>query len=800
MRFFLLIFVSLLSIGNTLIAQISHGGTPYSFTHNGLSFDIPTVQTPTVDVAEEHSIDEQYYMEKGRSIRFGKEFEVSYNMYEDGLWENLPNGDRLWRIKIVSPNAISLNFIFGQFYMPAHSRLYIYSEDHSAILGAFNGANNTPHNSLGTTLLKGDVAIIEYYEPASAIAQGMLEINTIVHGYRDPFGLNDKRGYGDSGSCNVNINCPAGQDWQVEKQAVAKIINGGFDHCTGTLLNNVLQDKTPYFLTAEHCLTNSPNNWVFLFNYESHSCINQNGPTNQTISGCTQKAVGSNSDFTLLLLNNQPPNTYNAYYAGWDANNVTPTSGVGISHPSGDIKKIAVDEDALQSTSGFGGVPNTHWRVITYDLGMTEGGSSGCGLWNQDHRIVGDLTGGSALCSNPTGDDIYGKFSYSWNTGSSASARLKDWLDPNNSGALVLDGLGNCVASAESLDVQAESVTIPAGTECNALISPSLSLTNIGQSTVNEVVLTCSYDGGADQLVDWQGEAGACSSATISLPQIIGAEGDHTYTVCILTANSQFENNQTNNCITKEFTCDNIPLTAAFTSNITSVCIGEPVTYSGTATGGSGATTWNWTFEGGTPPTSTEQNPSVVYNDNGFYDVSLTVVNGGESDSHTNANFIHVFNNPTLTVQTTATSSNQGTATATAFNGQGPYTYSFNNGAFSSSNQMQLAYGTHTVTAMDANGCTSVENFNLGITGIEDLKAGDIRLFPNPASDYFYIINPNNEIYDKIELYNISGQLIVSSTSINTKIDLPQTIGTGIYFIKIYQEEKVIGSKLNVIR
>ena len=63
-----------------------------------------------------------------------------------------------------------------------------------------------------------------------------------------------------------------------------------------------------------------------------------------------------------------------------------------------------------------------------------------------------------------------------------------------------------------------------------------------------------------------------------------------------------------------------------------------------------------------------------------------------------------------------------------------------------------------------------------------------------------YIINPNNEIYDKIELYNISGQLIVSSTSINTKIDLPQTIGTGIYFIKIYQEEKVIGSKLNVIR
>jgi PKD repeat protein len=51
---------------------------------------------------------------------------------------------------------------------------------------------------------------------------------------------------------------------------------------------------------------------------------------------------------------------------------------------------------------------------------------------------------------------------------------------------------------------------------------------------------------------------------------------------------------------------------------------------------------WNWTFTGGTPGTSTEQNPTVTYNTEGTYAVSLTATNGEGSDTETKLDYITV--------------------------------------------------------------------------------------------------------------------------------------------------------------
>lgn len=61
-------------------------------------------------------------------------------------------------------------------------------------------------------------------------------------------------GYGQSGPCQVNINCPEGQNWQDEKKRIAMILVSGYQICTGSLVNNTEMDFKPYFLTADHCI------------------------------------------------------------------------------------------------------------------------------------------------------------------------------------------------------------------------------------------------------------------------------------------------------------------------------------------------------------------------------------------------------------------------------------------------------------------------------------------------------------------------------------------------------------------
>ncbi len=249
--------------------------------------------------------------------------------------------------------------------------------------------------------------------------------------------MKETRNYGDSGSCNNNVNCPEGDPWQDHNRSVAMILTaGGSRICSGALINNVRQDQTQYFLTANHCLGGN-NNWIFMFNYESPGCSNQNGPTNQTVQGSILRASRSTSDFALLELTETIPSSYNVNYAGWSAVNTPPQDPVCIHHPSGDIKKISFDYDAGVS-DGWSNNDGSHWRIVSWEDGTTEPGSSGAPLFDDNYRIVGQLHGGQASCSFNF-NDYFGKFSASWDWGNNSSSRLKDWLDPDNTGTLILD-------------------------------------------------------------------------------------------------------------------------------------------------------------------------------------------------------------------------------------------------------------------------------------------------------------------------------------------------------------------------
>lgn len=88
--------------------------------------------------------------------------------------------------------------------------------------------------------------------------------------------------------------------------------------------------------------------------------------------------------------------------------------------------------------------------------------------------------------------------------------------------------------------------------------------------------------------------------------------------------------------------CVNVaaPVSADFTASQNSVCAGQSVTYTDASTGG--ATAWSWSFPGGTPSTSTAQNPTVTYNTAGTYSVTLTATGGTGVDTEVKTDFIVV--------------------------------------------------------------------------------------------------------------------------------------------------------------
>jgi hypothetical protein len=432
-----------------LDAQVSLGGEPMSLKSSNLVQVVPLVEMPAIDLAQ-LDLEDQVNDKFDGLYRFAQPFPVKLNAVSEGVWENLPDGGRLWRLNISCPGALNMNLIFGDLYLPKGSKMFIYNEDKSQVLGAFSSHNNKESRSLATALIYGDFLTVEYYEPTKSLGLGTLEISQVAHGYR---GLNDDPNKIDeSGACQVNVNCsPEGDGiWQDIKKGVARIIINGSGLCTGSLVSNTGGDCTPYFLTADHCIDgtydaiDSPNaNIVFFWNYEREGCANTGAaPLNQTSSGATVVANAGSSDFALLRIEGtNPADVYDVYFNGWDRSGDTGTGGKGIHHPAGDIKKIATHSVSPTSNGNYW---RLFWDATLNGYSVTEGGSSGSPLFRANGRVVGQLLGGSALnCSDPANDvGVYGKISVSWTNGNNADSRrrLDAWLDPSNTGLTVFDG------------------------------------------------------------------------------------------------------------------------------------------------------------------------------------------------------------------------------------------------------------------------------------------------------------------------------------------------------------------------
>ncbi len=462
------VFIAIIILNcNILIGQISDGGTPYSFSINRkksttsqkieLSEKIPTIKMPKIDKTKIDSIKQSNKL-LGENYQFAYGFNVDINIKTSSVIDSLAIGF-LYRLSIESGGAYSINLIFKKYILPKGAKLFIYSTDKENVRGAFTSINNKKCERLPTLPVKGEKIIVEYFEPHYTEFEGKIIIGEVNHDFLDVLNTEKKipDDFGNSGDCHVDINCSEGNNWQTEKRAVCRIVKNGRSWCTGTLINNTDLDGTPYFLTANHCIStqSAADDCIFIFNYESPSCGGGDGSTSQSISGATLRATRQQSDFALLELSHMPLSTYNPYYAGWDRNNNQGAGGVCIHHPAGDVKKISTFNMAPVSSYCISGYPQNNfylidkWIKTTNGQGVTEGGSSGSPLFNNNHHVIGQLYGGcpghNSDCSDPSNDySNYGKIFSSWDLGSNSGSRLEDWLDPINNNPMVFDGANVC--------------------------------------------------------------------------------------------------------------------------------------------------------------------------------------------------------------------------------------------------------------------------------------------------------------------------------------------------------------------
>lgn len=426
--------------------QISRGGVPVQIQKlKSSSLKSDLVVMPAVDNQKMRRINSQTGQNMLKPFRFAHPFEVSLSPENSGKWYT--DGEvKIWQLRIRSTGAFSLNLILDQFMLPENARLFLISEKTGELKGAYTSANNSENKILAIEPVGGDELLVQYEEPEVVSFPGKIHISQVAHDFVGIKVYDPRIPLGNSGACNVNVNCDLANGTENQRDAVCRILVEGVELCTGTLINNTSLDGTPYVLTAYHCISTlkKAQSTVFLFNFESPYCSGIIGDISRSTSGSELKASFDSLDFALVRLNNTPPYNYRTYLSGWNRTNQAPVSSFCIHHPLGDIKKVATDKDAAvtasfkSSTSGYR--PSGFWQVKRWENGVTEQGSSGGPLFDQNKQLVGTLTGGEASCSLPI-NDYFEKFALAWDYRKESAKQLKMWLDPINSNVGILNGM-----------------------------------------------------------------------------------------------------------------------------------------------------------------------------------------------------------------------------------------------------------------------------------------------------------------------------------------------------------------------
>lgn len=388
-------------------------------------------------------------------------------------------------------------------------------------------------------------------------------------------------------------------------------------------------------------------------------------------SGAFSTRYSNNSDAFLFKLDQTGQRVWGTYYGG-------PSAEEGLAVQVDLTGNVYIAGRTLSKTAlGTAGAayPTKTAGSLNSDAFITKFSSAGSRLW-------GSYLGGSAAVSAGGGAADYA-------TG------------------LAIDGYNNVIVAGDtySTDFPVTSCaqqTVFIGTE-DQFITTFDPNGNIICSGYLGMGNSSSYNN------ETMNGSGGCIAATGGFLYLTAAS-DNAYPVTI----NAYQYNSAGNvdvtvakfCVTS---CGLPTILADFYASKTNICTGEPINFSLTNTSCSQTgTTYLWSFSGGTPSTSTNQNPAnISFNGTGTYNVKVVIETPCGKDSVEKNNYITVHGipatiNPVSNV--TCNGYNDGTANVNAPAGQ--YNFSWSNGQ-TSSTATGLSAGTYSVTVSENNGCST---------------------------------------------------------------------------------------------
>lgn len=367
-------------------------------------------------------------------------------------WQPTASGGHVAALAIASDDASAVRLAITVDHLPSSATLYFYGAEagetvvvHASEVLAVLQANrdagdlSAEAGEYWSPMMSGETIGIEIELPAGVDPASLaIGIPKISHIYSDTQTIKD---IGASSYCHNDVTCSLASDSDLDNKsrATAKMIfieYGDSYLCSGTLLNNRKADRTPYLLTANHCISSQSvaSTLVTQWFYRTSSCRGALSDDTRMLSGGAQMLYSNgDTDTTLLRLNQPAPD--GAVFAGWSTDLGAQTwmqPVVGVHHPQGDLQKASFGyiDDFFSCTrinwlGRFtcypGDFASSDFVSVKWQQGFTEGGSSGSGLFNGT-RLIGQLRGGSSSCT--AGQDTYGLLRPAYDAG------LNQWLNP----------------------------------------------------------------------------------------------------------------------------------------------------------------------------------------------------------------------------------------------------------------------------------------------------------------------------------------------------------------------------------
>ncbi len=325
-----------------------------------------------------------------------------------------PDGT-LYLLRIISPQASSLRLHLTGLALPEGATLFAYPRTKPDVFaGPYNRQTTNGRNELWTPSLPGEEVIVELFIPVNIkLAALPFRIDAVSHIYRNPRALisaaqSQQPNAEAAGACEQEVPT----EWQSKSNAVGLITfvkTDGEYACSGTLLTDVKKTRTPFFLTANHCIGNDQEAtsaeiyWFFESGTE---------PIYAPTRGAKLLVTDQADDYTLLEVAKPPDGVT---YSGWTT--APPSIGTtvtSIHHPQADHKRFSVGQ-IVDEACPAEVAPEfcNFYTKVRWTSGITEPGSSGGGLFvgpSNDARLVGILSGGESACDNVSGVDFFPRF------------------------------------------------------------------------------------------------------------------------------------------------------------------------------------------------------------------------------------------------------------------------------------------------------------------------------------------------------------------------------------------------------